>query len=57
MSEFKCRGMRKKTVLKKLIEEFLNKPWTLKQIVWKIDTDGTIERKHGSGWNQEADNY
>jgi len=29
----------------------------LSKSLWKIDTDGIIERKHSSGWKLEADNY
>ena len=37
---------------KRLISEFPNKPWTLsglKKLLRKIDTNGTVERKLGSG--------
>ena len=42
----------KRNGAKRLISEFPNKPWTLsglKKLLRKIDTNGTVERKLGSG--------
>jgi len=42
-------------MLKELIMDFPNKPWTLKQMLQTTDTDVTIKQKHGSGWNLKSD--
>ena len=49
----------KDIVIKKFIAEYPNKSWTLsglKKLLRKIDTDGTIERKRGTGRRRDGQN-